>query len=348
MTTPVKSRRGLLQGLLALSASRLAPSAGLGLAAGPGCGRRKSGSDAFAVGYLNNITHAQALVGVARGAWGQALGQSTRLIAFPAGPAVMEALSAGSIDAGFLGPTAIINAFVRSKGTRLRILSGSASGGASLVARKALSIRGASGLAGRTVTASLIGSTPDVSLRAYLTANGLRPLDRGGDVRVIPMANAEAFALLKRGQLDAAWAQEPWASRMVERAGCERVLDERELWAGGRFPTTILAASTRGLEAFPRQIATLVGLLGDETRRMEQDGERARGEVGDALAVALGARLSDGVLRDAWGRFAVTTEAMPAALDKVAADMRAIGYLPQGSLDGLMARGTSTSEGEAG
>jgi NitT/TauT family transport system substrate-binding protein len=72
---------------------------------GAGCGRSSRGDGSFTIGYLNNITHAQVLVGAASGRWARALGASTKLMAFPAGPAVMEALAAGSIDAGFVGPT---------------------------------------------------------------------------------------------------------------------------------------------------------------------------------------------------------------------------------------------------
>lgn len=333
MTTGGVSRRAWLAGVGALAA---------------GCGHARSREDGFAVGYVTNITHAQPIVGAMSGAWAKAIGPGTRMVAFPAGPAVMEALNAGSIDAGFLGPTAMINGFVRSKGRRLRLLSGAASGGASLVARAGLGIRSASDLRGRKVTASLIGSTPDVSLRAYLDRAGLTPSDRGGDVTLIPMANAEAFALLKRGHLQACWAQEPWASRMVAQAGCERVLDERELWPNRAFPTSLLVASRRGLEVFPGELQTLVSLLHDETRRMRANDSTARDEVASALAKMLGKRLPDELLHDAWSRFEVTNDPLLDVVATVASDMRKMGYLPEGSLEGLMAQGITTTEVSAG
>ncbi|MCS6902564.1 MAG: ABC transporter substrate-binding protein, partial [Polyangiaceae bacterium] len=143
----------------------------------PGCCKH---SPFLAVGYMNNLTHAQPLVGATSGRWSAVLGLP--MIAFPAGPAVMEALSAGTLLAGFMGPAAAVNAFVRSRGKRGLVLRGNASGGASLVVRQDLPISAPEHLRGQLLTASQIASTPDVALRTYLAQHRLAPRDRGGDV----------------------------------------------------------------------------------------------------------------------------------------------------------------------
>ena len=58
---------------------------------------------------------------------------SSRPQTFNAGPEAIEALFAGAIDATFIGPNPAINAFAQSDGEAIRIVSGSTSGGASLV-----------------------------------------------------------------------------------------------------------------------------------------------------------------------------------------------------------------------
>ena len=321
--SPLLGRRAFAVGALALGAA--------------GCGRRGH-HDGFAVGYLNNVTHAQALVGATSGRWKAALGQATTFTAFPAGPAVMEALSAGSIDAGFLGASAVVNAFVRSRGRKLRVLAGGASGGASLVVRAGLTVRRPHDLRGRTVTASLIGSMPDVSMRTWLRNGGVRAVDAGGDVRVVPMPNTEAYELLRRGKIDASWAQEPWASRMVA-AGATRALDERELWDEGRFPSVVLAVATSALERDGgARAAQLVALLADETRRLSDAGDAGRDEVTAALKRALGKAPAAPVMADAWSRFSLTDDPLASAIGRVASDMRALGYLPTGGIDGLVTR----------
>ncbi|WP_230121512.1 ABC transporter substrate-binding protein, partial [Arthrobacter sp. Bi83] len=69
------------------------------------------------LGYFGNITHAAALVGVNQGFIKDNLG-STKLSTqvFNAGPAAIEALNAGAIDATYIGPNPAINSFVKSKG----------------------------------------------------------------------------------------------------------------------------------------------------------------------------------------------------------------------------------------
>lgn len=316
--TPL-SRRSLLGGVLA--APLLA-----------GC---HEGSGALAVGYMNNLTHAQPLVGASSGRWTAALGLP--MMAFPAGPAVMEALTAGTLLAGFMGPSAVVNAFVRSRGKRGLVLRGNASGGASFVVRQDQNITAPEHLRGRLLTASQIASTPDVSLRTYLAQHRLAPRDRGGDVVLMPMPNTEAFATLKRRQIDGVWAQEPWASRMVAQGSGRRLLDERELWPGGRFPTSLLVTTRRALDTHPRLIERLVSLLDDETARLRKQADGGLTEVGAALTRALGRPLAAEVLRDAWGRFELVTDPMEEGLRETARRMRAIGYLPQdGTTEGLL------------
>ena len=54
---------------------------------------------------------------------------------FNAGPAAIEALSAGAIDATYIGPNPSINTFIQSGGESARIIAGAATGGAALVVR---------------------------------------------------------------------------------------------------------------------------------------------------------------------------------------------------------------------
>src|SRR5436305_4912116 len=86
------------------------------------------------IGYLANLTHAAALVGVKNGYFAEALGSQAALktSVFNAGPGAQEAILSDSIDFAFLGPNPAINAFVRSHGEAIRVIAGATSGGASL------------------------------------------------------------------------------------------------------------------------------------------------------------------------------------------------------------------------
>src|ERR1700754_5254698 len=119
---------------LALAAAALVATTALA-ACGKDDDKASASGDASTIrlGYFPNITHAPALVGVNKGFFAQALG-STKLEqkTFNAGPAAIEALFSGAIDAAYLGPNPAINGWAQSKGTGLKIIAGSTSGGAGL------------------------------------------------------------------------------------------------------------------------------------------------------------------------------------------------------------------------
>src|ERR1700739_4614155 len=87
------------------------------------------------LGFLTNVTHASALVGLQEGFFAKALGSAAPLqpTAFSTGTEEATALLAGQLDAAYVGPNPAINAWQKSGGKAIRIISGAASGGASLV-----------------------------------------------------------------------------------------------------------------------------------------------------------------------------------------------------------------------
>ncbi len=153
------------------------------------------------LGYFPNVTHAVALVGVARGTFQSALGSSAKLVTtnFNAGPALIEALFASEIDIGYVGPNPAINGYVKSHGEALRIIAGAASGGALFVVRPEANIKTAADLAGKKIATPQPGGTQDVSLRYYLQQHGLKSADKGGNVQIVPTDSANILTLFKQG-----------------------------------------------------------------------------------------------------------------------------------------------------
>src|SRR5512141_269196 len=143
---------------------------------------------AVRVAYFPNITHAVGLVSVARGTLQKSLGENAKLEIKPfnAGPALIEALLAGEIDLGYVGPNPAINGYVKSHGAALRIVAGASGGGASFVVRPDANIQTAKDLDGKVFATPQVGGTQDVALRYYLQQNGLKTTDKGGTVRIIP------------------------------------------------------------------------------------------------------------------------------------------------------------------
>ena len=210
------------------------------------------------LGYFGNITHAPALIGVGQGTIAGNLGDtklSTQV--FNAGPAAIEALNAGAIDATYIGPNPAINSFVKSKGESISIIAGAASGGAQLVVKPEIS--SAADLAGKTLATPQLGGTQDVALRAWLGQQGYTTTtDGGGDVAITPTENAQTLKLFSDGKLDGAWLPEPWASRLVLEAGAKILVDEKDLWDRGEFITTVLIVNKQFAAEHPETVTALL------------------------------------------------------------------------------------------
>ncbi len=212
-----------------------------------GCGGPSAGREGIVrVGYFPNITHSQAIIGLARGDFAEALGPETTIetTLFNAGPSVIEALYAGRLDIAYIGPNPAITGFVRSGGEALRIVAGATSGGAALVVRPDAGISTLEELDGHRIATPQLGNTQDVALRNCLTELGLSPLEEGGTVQIIPTANPQILDLFRQGEIDGAWVPEPWASRLVVEGGGVVLLDERALWPEGDFVTAHIIVST--------------------------------------------------------------------------------------------------------
>jgi len=312
----------------------------LALACASGCGRHTaSDPNVLRIGYLPNVTHEVALSAARRGTFERALAPvAVEWKAFGAGPALMEALFAGALDAGYVGPGPAENGYLRSGGQALVIVAGAASGGAALVVRAGLGIRGPSDLHGRTLASPQLGNTQDVALRSWLADQGLRTTDEGGDVRVMPIANSAVPGLMKRGDLDGAWVPEPWVTLLRQKLGAELLVDERTLWPGGRFATVELVAARDALAKKRDAFARLVAAHVDEIRFLRDHPDEGRRLVGEQLAATTGKKLPEPVLAASLATITPTWDPMPDVLARLAAQARRLTYLPAGDLSGLVDR----------
>ncbi|CAM5463575.1 hypothetical protein SHIRM173S_13132 [Streptomyces hirsutus] len=129
--------------------------------------------DEVKLGYFPNLTHANALVGIEEGLLQKELGATgIKSATFNAGPSEIEALNAGSIDIGWIGPSPSINGFTKSQGKNLRIISGSASGGVKLVVNPDR-IKSEDDLKGKKIATPQLGNTQDVAFLNWIAEKAL-------------------------------------------------------------------------------------------------------------------------------------------------------------------------------
>jgi NitT/TauT family transport system substrate-binding protein len=290
------------------------------------------------VGYFPNITHSQALVGLARGDFQRALGDGVTIkpTTFNAGPSVIEALFGGELDLAYIGPNPAINGYVQSKGEALRVVAGATSGGAALVVRKDAGISGPADLAGRKLASPQLGNTQDVALRAWLGRNGLASRDKGGSVDVIPTQNPQILDLFRRGDIDGAWVPEPWASRLVVDGGGVILVDERTLWPGGDFVTAHVIVSTKFLREHPDLVRKWLEAHVAVTEWELAHPDDAKTILNEEIGKLTGKKLADAVLTQAWERMRPTWDPIAPSLLASADAAHAAGFLREKpNLDGI-------------
>lgn len=279
--------------------------------------------------YFPNITHAQALVGVQNGAFQKELGDSATLQVktFNAGPSEIEALFAGAIDIGYIGPSPAINGYVRSNGEALRIIAGAMSGGAVFVVRPEAQIKTAADLAGKKIATPELGNTQDIAARAYLIQNGLGTTDKGGRVQILPTKNADTLTLFAKKELDAAWVPEPWGARLVKEAGGQILFDERDLWRNRQFVTTNIIVSKKFLDAHPNVVRKFLAAHVQLTDWIKQNPAEAKAIINAEIKRITTAALSGDVLDTAWSRLDVTYDPISSSLFTAADNAFALGFL---------------------
>ncbi|MEV6597149.1 ABC transporter substrate-binding protein [Actinoplanes sp. NPDC051346] len=287
------------------------------------------------LGYFPNITHAPALIGVKNGLYQQALG-STKLEAktFNAGPAAIEALFSGAIDATYIGPNPAINGWATSKGTALKIIAGSTSGGAGLVVKQG--INAPADLKGKKIATPQLGNTQDVALRAWLKANGLNADQQGGgDVSVLPQDNATALQAFAQGAIDGAWVPEPNLSRMVLESKGKILVNEKDLWPGGQFVTTHLIVKQKFLEDHPDVVKKLLqGHIAAE-KYIAGDNAGAQKAANEQIAALSGKPLKDDILAAAFKNLTFTNDPIASSLYTSAQHAQDVGLLKPVDLKGI-------------
>ncbi|WP_426595539.1 ABC transporter substrate-binding protein [Cellulomonas sp. McL0617] len=323
-----------LASLGACSSDSTADAAGAPSASGNAAAPLAEASE-LRLGYFANLTHALPLIGVDNGTYQKTLGD-TKLTPtiFNAGPAAVEALLGGAIDAAYVGPNPAINAFSQSKGEAIRIVAGATSAGAQLVVND--KIKTAADLKGKTLATPQLGNTQDVALRFWLTGQKLTSSLTGApsDVTIVPQDNAQTLDTFKAGQVDGGWLPEPWSSRLVD-AGGHVLVDEKDLWPGGDFVTTHLIVSTDFLKKYPGTVKKLIEAEYATNVWVTANSDAAKTEANSAIEKLTTKPLSEAVLDRAWANLTPTLDPIASSLQTSADHGVAVGTSKKTDLTGI-------------
>ena len=281
------------------------------------------------LGFLTNITHASALVGLKEGFFTKDLGSagSLKATAFSTGTEETTALLAGQLDAAYVGPNPAINAWQKSNGSAIKIISGAATGGASVVVAKGIS--SASQLKGKTLATPSLGNTQDVALRSWLKQNGLTTTATGGgDVFVKPTTpNSAAVLEFKSGQIAGGSEPAPYDVEMVKDGGTVLYTEPGV--------TTLLVVAQSFLSAHPAIVADLVKAQIQANNFIKSNPAAAEADVNAELASYTGKPLKASIIAASFAEITFTDDPDASSLATDASLATGLGLLKPVTLSGI-------------
>ena len=294
-----------------------------------------SNDNKLRIAYFPNIGHSIPIVGMEKEFFQTSVGNLTLIETrvFDSGPQAIESLFANSVDLAYVGPGPAINGFLNSENNNVKILAGAASGGASFIVHPESEIYSASDFAGKKIAAPQIGNTQDVSLRHYLSENGLKPAEKGGSVVIYNIPNPDIYTLFVKGDLDGAWIAEPWATILETELNGKRLFHEEELWPNHEFASVLLIGNADFVEENPELIKKLLVSHHDTATWINQNPVETRIIFNDFLNSHLGQSLSDNVVDIALSNLVITADPLPDSVHSFAEKADALGYLGRNGYD---------------
>ena len=272
-------------------------------------GKESSGTETtdVRIAYFPNITHTQALVlknqKTLENKWKDKCSISWK--SFNAGPAEMEAIFAGEIDLGYIGPVPALSANVKSGG-EVKIISNATNAGAVLLKRKDSGINSVKDLAGKKIAVPQIGNTQHLCLLNVLSENGLKTTDKGGDVTVNASANADILNLIGNGSVDAAFVPEPWGATIESKADAEVLLDYDQVFLNGDYPSAVVVVNKDFMDEHPDLVQEFLDAHKDATLYINENSDKAQEIVNQEIEDATGKSLEKDILKKAFSRMKVT------------------------------------------
>jgi NitT/TauT family transport system substrate-binding protein len=279
------------------------------------------------LGLLSNITHASALIALKEGYFTKALGSAGTLkaTAFSSGTEETTAILAGQLDAAYVGPNPAITAW--QKASNIQIISGAATGGASIVVKKG--ITSAAQLKGKSLATPSLGNTQDVALRYWLKQQGVTTnTTGGGDAFIKPTKpNSAAVLQFKSGQIAGGSEPAPYDIQMVQDGGTV-LLSEPGV-------TTLLIVTKSFLSAHPAIVTDLLKAQVQANAFIKSNPAQAQTDANAELASYTGKPLKADLIAASFKEITFTNDPNQASLKADAEQAVSLGLLKPVNLDGI-------------
>jgi len=275
------------------------------------------------IGHFPNITHAQGVIAHANGWFEKKLGPDVKIqwYVYNAGPSAMEAIFADSIDMTYVGPSPALNAYSKSQGDEIRIIAGAARGGDALVVQPDGRIKVPADFKGKKVATPQLGNTQDVECRAWLTQQGFKVTQLGGEVTVLPTANPDQLNLFREGKVDAVWTVEPWITRLENESGAKVFLERNDA------VTTVFVSSAKFINEHRALAKKFAQAHAELTEWILKNPEEAQKLVRDELSAETTRQIPAALVAQAWKRLTFSTEISRPPLEDFVKQAQSAGFM---------------------
>jgi len=287
------------------------------------------------IAFFPSIVHAVPIVGVENEIFKENLDEQRKIEVkiFDSGPQVIESLFSNSIDIAYVGPGPVINGYLKSDGEALKILAGAADGGASFVAQKDSGLDSIENFDGKRIAAPQISNTQDVSLRHYLSTNGLQSVEKGGTVYVLNISNPDIYTLFAKGDIDGAWVPEPWATMLVQDLDGVRIFNESQFWPDKQFSSVLLIGRTDYIENNPEVIKNWIESNEKTVQWINNNPEQTKKVYSEFLTDYMGKTLPDEIIDESFSNLIITSDPLKNSVYTFAERADSLGYLGRSGYD---------------
>ncbi len=199
------------------------------------CGNKNLDKKTLRLGYMPNVTHATALIGIERKIFQNKLENVLlKPIHFVVGNNIIDAFITNQIDVAYIGPGPFIGAI--SKGIPLKLLDFACNGGTLIV--------GESIGKDSKIAVPQFGNTQDLLLRMYLEEKKLL-----NDVKIVAIPPQDVATTFYTMSINSACLPEPWGTVILDKANSSDLkinilVDEKSILDNGNYPTTILIVNS--------------------------------------------------------------------------------------------------------
>jgi NitT/TauT family transport system substrate-binding protein len=233
----------------------------------------------------------------------------------------MEAIFAQSIDLTYVGPGPALNAYTKSNGAEVRLIAGSANGGAALVVQPDQNLKAPGDFRGKKIATPQLGNTQDISCRAWLIAGGLKITQLGGDAQVLPTQNPDQLQLFQQKKIDAVWTVEPWVSRLERESGGKILVDEKDV------ATTVLVSSAKFLREQRELTKKFAEAHAALTDWMTKNPDEAQKLIKAELLAETRSDMAPDLIAQSWKRIAFTADVPRASIESFMQNSLKTGFI---------------------